>query len=62
MGCHFGSRSHLIRARLERSTEPVERIRERMPAEVGASADVRDRVGCLVRPVTEYLAALGTPS
>ncbi|MEU5718008.1 TetR family transcriptional regulator [Streptomyces sp. NPDC020403] len=59
---HFGSKTDLIRAMIERSTGQIEQIRERTMAEAGDSDDVRDWVGCLVRPVTEYLASLGTPS
>ena len=33
-----------------------------MLAEVGGSTEVRDWVACLVRPVTEHLAAMGTPT
>jgi AcrR family transcriptional regulator len=62
VGYHFGTKTDLIRAMLDRSTGPVERIRERLLAETGDSDDLRDWVGCLVRPVPEYLASLGTPS
>lgn len=62
VGYHFGGKAALIRAMLERGTGPVERIRERLLAEVGTGDDVRVWVGCLVRPATEYLASLGTPS
>ncbi|MEU1192764.1 TetR family transcriptional regulator [Streptomyces sp. NPDC005859] len=62
VGYHFGSKTDLIRAMLERGTGQIEQIRERMLANVGDSDDVRDWVGCLVRPVTEYLASLGAPS
>ena len=40
----------------------MERLRLRMLAEIGGSADVRDWVACLVRPVTDHLAALGSPT
>ena len=33
-----------------------------MVAELGDSTDVRDWIGCLVRPVAEHLAALGSPT
>ncbi|MEU8972122.1 TetR family transcriptional regulator [Streptomyces monashensis] len=62
VGYHFGSKAGLIRTMLGRSAEPVEQIRERLLVEIAGSDDVRDWVGCLVRPVTEYLASLGTPS
>lgn len=62
VGYHFGTRTDLIRALLDRGTGPIEHIRERMLAQVGDSDDVRDWVECLVRPATEYLASLGTRS
>ncbi|MET9761975.1 TetR family transcriptional regulator [Streptomyces sp. NPDC006372] len=62
VGYHFGSKTGLIRTMISRSDGPIEQIRERLLAEVAGSDDVRDWVGCLVYPVTEYLASLGTPS
>ncbi|MFG6192597.1 TetR/AcrR family transcriptional regulator [Nonomuraea sp. JJY05] len=62
VGYHFGTKTHLVRAIARKHAEPVERIRERMVAELGDSADVRDWVACMVRPVTEHLADLGSPT
>ncbi|MEU6429858.1 TetR family transcriptional regulator [Microbispora sp. NPDC046973] len=62
VGYHFGTKGDLVRAIARRHAEPVDRIRERMLAEIGDSADVRDWVACLVRPVTEHLATQGTPT
>ena len=62
VGYHFGTKADLIRAMLERGSGPVERIRERILARTGDSDDIRDWVGCLVRPVTEYLDSRGVPS
>jgi AcrR family transcriptional regulator len=59
VGYHFGTKTHLVRAILRKHAEPVERIRERMLADIEDSDDVRDWVACLVRPVTEHLADLG---
>lgn len=59
VGYHFGTKTHLVRAIIRRHAEPVERIRERLLADMDDSADVRDWVACLVRPVTEHLADLG---
>lgn len=59
---HFTGRTGLVRAILCRHGEQVDRIRQRHVAEVGDSDDIRDWVGCLVRPVPEHLASLGTPS
>ena len=41
---------------------PIERLREEMVAEAGDSTELRDWVGCLVRPLTDHLAELGNPS
>ncbi|MBE1593500.1 TetR/AcrR family transcriptional regulator [Nonomuraea angiospora] len=62
VGYHFGTKTHLVRAIARKHAEPIERIRERMVAELGDSADVRDWVACMVRPVTEHLADLGSPT
>ncbi|MFT7841792.1 TetR family transcriptional regulator [Saccharothrix sp. BKS2] len=62
VGHHFGSRAELVRAVVRRHAGPVERARVRMLAQVGGGARVWDWVACLVRPFTEHLAALGSPS
>ncbi|MEU8175290.1 TetR family transcriptional regulator [Microbispora hainanensis] len=62
VGYHFGTKADLVRAIARRHAEPVDRIRERMMADIGDSTDVRDWVACLVRPVTEHLAAQGNPT
>ncbi|TDC71876.1 TetR/AcrR family transcriptional regulator [Streptomyces hainanensis] len=59
---HFGSKIDLVRAIVRRHAEQVDLGRTRMMAALGESADLRDWVACAVRPVTEHLAALGTPS
>lgn len=59
---HFGGRTGLVRAIMTGHGERVDRVRERHVRAVGDSDSVRDWVGCLVRPVPEYLAGLGTPS
>jgi AcrR family transcriptional regulator len=59
VGYHFGTKADLVRAIEQKHREPVEQLREQMVAEVGRSAEMRDWVGCLVRPLTEHLAALG---
>ncbi|GLW11654.1 TetR family transcriptional regulator [Microtetraspora sp. NBRC 13810] len=62
VGYHFGTKTHLVRAIVRRHAEPIERRRGQLADAAGDSADVRDWVACLVRPVTEHLAALGTPT
>ncbi|OON82901.1 hypothetical protein [Streptomyces tsukubensis] len=59
---HFGSRTGLMRAIITGHGEQADRIRQRHVAATGDSGDIREWVGCLVRPVTEHLASLGTPS
>lgn len=59
---HFGTKVELIRAIVREHTERIERVRERMVADLAHSTDVRDWVGCLVRPHIEHLAELGTPT
>jgi AcrR family transcriptional regulator len=62
VGYHFGTKADLVRAIARKHAEQIERLRLRMVAEIGEPADVRDWVGCLVRPVTDHLAALGNPT
>ncbi|MFD1501047.1 TetR/AcrR family transcriptional regulator [Streptosporangium lutulentum] len=62
VGYHFGTKADLVRAIVRKHTERIERIRQGMVAEAGRSAEVRDWVACLVRPVAEHLAALGNPT
>ncbi|MEV0231005.1 TetR family transcriptional regulator [Nonomuraea sp. NPDC050786] len=62
VGYHFGTKADLVRAIVRKHAEQLERIRERMLAEIGDSADARDWAACLIRPVTEHLDALGSPT
>ncbi|WP_308250724.1 TetR/AcrR family transcriptional regulator [Nonomuraea rhizosphaerae] len=62
VGYHFGAKPDLVRAIIRKHAEPMERIRLRMLAEADGSGEVRDWVACLLRPVTEHLAALGNPT
>jgi AcrR family transcriptional regulator len=59
VGYHFGTKADLVRAIEQTHRGPIEQLREQMVAELGRSAEMRDWVGCLVRPLTEHLAALG---
>jgi len=59
---HFGTRTDLLRAIERKHHEPIEQLRTRMLADVGDSAELRDWVGALVRPLTDHLATLGVPS
>jgi AcrR family transcriptional regulator len=62
VGYHFGTKTDLVRAVVRRHDDGVERLRRQHLAEIGDSTDVRDWVACLVRPSTEHLAALGSPT
>ncbi|OBH80792.1 TetR family transcriptional regulator [Mycobacterium scrofulaceum] len=59
---HFGTRTDLLRAIEDKHREPIEQLRARMLTAIDDSADLRDWVGALVRPLTDHLHALGTPS
>ena len=65
VGYHFGTKTDLVRAIEQKHRVPIERLREDMVARTlqsNASADMRSWVACLVRPLTDHLAALGNPS
>jgi AcrR family transcriptional regulator len=62
VGYHFGTKADLVRAIARKHSAPIEELRQRMLAEVGDSDDIRDWISCLVRPVAEHLAAMGSPT
>ncbi|MEU1517574.1 TetR family transcriptional regulator [Streptomyces sp. NPDC005811] len=62
VGYHFGTKADLIQAIAQRHTDAIEHLRARMVAEVEEFDGLRQLIACLVRPVTEHLAALGSPS
>ncbi|QUQ63588.1 TetR/AcrR family transcriptional regulator [Kutzneria sp. CA-103260] len=62
VGYHFGTKADLVRAIVRRHTDELERLRDRMVADAGDSTDLRVWVACLVRPATEHLAELGSPT
>ncbi|MFS8097487.1 TetR/AcrR family transcriptional regulator [Lentzea alba] len=62
VGYHFGTKADLVRAIARKHTAQVEEIRARMVAETGDSTELRDWLTCLVRPVTDHLAAVGSPT
>lgn len=59
---HFGTRIELLRAIDGKHRLAIEELRAQMLAGIGESAELRDWVGALVRPLTEHLAQLGSPS
>jgi len=62
VGYHFGTKTDLIRAILQKHSVPVEDRRRELIAEAEGSTDLRVWVSCLVRPSTDYLATLGIPT
>jgi AcrR family transcriptional regulator len=61
VGYHFGTKADLVRAIARKHLAQIEEIRQRLVAEVDAG-DLRAWINCLVRPVTEHLAAVGSPT
>lgn len=59
---HFGAKVDLVRAIVRRHAEAIERTRVRMVAGIDGSAELRDWVACGVRPITDHLEALGSPT
>jgi AcrR family transcriptional regulator len=62
VGYHFGTKADLVRAIARKHAVRTEQLRARLLATTGDSAELRDWVACLVRPTTEHLAALGSPT
>ncbi|MEY9988785.1 AcrR family transcriptional regulator [Streptomyces sp. V4I8] len=62
VGYHFGTKADLVRAIVRKRATRIEEIRSRLVADLTDPDDVRGWVDCLVRPVLEHLAALGSPT
>jgi AcrR family transcriptional regulator len=62
VGYHFGTKADLVRAIARKHSAAIEEARQRLVGETGESADLRDWLRCLVQPVAEHLAALGSPT
>jgi AcrR family transcriptional regulator len=62
VGYHFGTKADLVLAIVRRHAPAIEQRRAEMLAAIKGSSDLRDWVGCLVRPLTDHLASLGSPS
>jgi AcrR family transcriptional regulator len=58
VGYHFGTKSELVRAVINRHAEPIEKRRGELLAELGDNPGVRDWVACSVRPMTDHLDSL----
>jgi AcrR family transcriptional regulator len=59
---HFGTRTDLLRAIEARRRVAIDDLRLNKLAQLDAGATLRDWVGVLVYPMTEYLEALGNPT
>jgi AcrR family transcriptional regulator len=62
VGYHFGTKADLVRAIVRKHTDQLERLRLQALARADSFTELRDWVDCLVRPATEHLASLGTPT
>lgn len=62
VGYHFGSKTDLVLAIVRRHAEQIEPRRAKLVAALGPDAGVYDWVDCLVRPLTEHVAALSVPT
>lgn len=62
VGYHFGAKTDLVRAIVQRHMEPMERLRIARLDAIGDSDRLRDWVECFVLPTTEHLGSLGDPT
>lgn len=62
VGYHFGTKTDLVRAIVDKHAAQIEERRSQLLRRIEGSTDVRDWVTCLVRPSTVHLHQLGTPS
>ncbi len=62
VGYHVGTKTDLVRAIEQKHRAPIERLLDRMLAEIDDSAELRDWVACLVCSLTEHLDELGKPT
>lgn len=62
VGYHFGTKTDLVRAIVNKHSRQIEQHRSDLLQQIDGSTDVRDWVRCLVRPSTTHLAELGVPS
>lgn len=62
VGYHFGGRTEVIRAVLDRRNAEIEPIRQRMLDDLGPESGVREWICALVLPQTEYLQSEPVPT
>lgn len=59
---HFGGRDELLRALIERYSEPVGRSRAELVDRLPPGAGLTECLQCLILPVTDHIASLPTPT
>ncbi len=59
---HFGSREELVRAIARHHSPDIERRRDAMLAALSEASTLGDWLACIVKPITDHLASLGSPS
>lgn len=62
VGYHFGTKTDLVRAIVNKHAVPIEQKRKELLAEVEGSTDVRDWVTCLVRASADHYSELSGPT
>lgn len=59
VGYHFGTKQDLVAAIFEKHNDAIERYRVELLKETDGSSDIREWVGCLVRPYIHHLEMQG---
>jgi AcrR family transcriptional regulator len=62
VGYHFGTKTDLVRAIVNKHSRQVEKKRGELLREIEGSEDVRDWISCLVRASTDHYAEMGGPT
>lgn len=62
VGYHFGSKTDLVRAIVDKHSVSIDRERARLIEAHSGSNQIRDWVSCLVRPLTAHLGAQNGPT
>ncbi|MEU4226259.1 helix-turn-helix domain-containing protein [Nonomuraea sp. NPDC026600] len=62
VGYHIGTKTDVVLAIVRRHTAPMERRRAEMLATLTEASGLHEWIACLVRPVTDHLADLGSPT
>ncbi|MGI5128501.1 TetR/AcrR family transcriptional regulator [Pseudonocardia sp. CA-107938] len=62
VGYHVGTKTDLVRAIARKHNADIEHRRAALVAAMADSREVRDWAACMVRPITDHLAELGSPT